>query len=133
MLLKKIGLIALALAFSSEMALANGGYNPKPNRKPKPHYKNGYVDKNYRHRSNRNYYRRGNNNYYHRGNNYYKYNYNYNNGNFYNDPYFWGGVAGGLIGGAIIQDYYQPECETIWVDVYIPGEGYRQQQTVVCD
>lgn len=126
MFLKKIGLIALAIAFSTSFAFADGGYRKKP-RTNKPNYHGGYVEKNHRPRGNRNYYRRGNNYYYYNNKNY------YNNKKFYNDPYFWGGVAGGLIGGAIIRDYYEPECQTIWVEVYVPGEGYRQRQQVVCN
>lgn len=124
---KKILIIATAVIFTSSMAFADGGYRPK-NSPKKPHYRNGYVEKNHRPRGNRNYYRRGNNYYYYNNKNY------YNNRKFYNDPYFWGGVAGGLIGGAIVRDYYyEPECETIWVDVYVPGEGYRRSQQVVCN
>lgn len=122
---KRIGLIALAVVFSANLALAESGYR-KPHRKP--HYRGGYVEKHYRPRGNHNYYHRGNNYYYYNNKNY------HNNRKFYNDPYFWGGVAGGLIGGAIIRDYYvEPECETIWVEVYVPNEGYRRVQRVVCD
>jgi hypothetical protein len=125
------------------MAEAGSGY-----KKPKRHanvernhggYKhhNRRVDRHVRRNGNIN----GNNNRWNGGHNNYYYdnrkNYNNNNGggNFYNDPYFWGGVAGGLIGGAIIRDqyYYEPECETVWFQVYVPGYGYQNQQQVVCN
>lgn len=136
---KKIGLIALALTFSASLAFAESGYR-KPHRKP--HY-NGNVGGHY-HGGNKNRYNGGHNRYYGGNNNRYYggHNNNYyfyrggNNGNkyFYNDPYFWGGVAGSLIGGAIIRDYYvEPECETVWVRIYVPGKGYRNEQRVVCD
>lgn len=149
MLIKKIGLIVLALLFSADIALAESGYKHKQHRKPQYHGK--YVEKrhyrrhdNHRrwhggnHNNNGNNNINGNHNYWHGGNkNYYNYNYRGGGGNrrFYNNPYFWGGVAGGIIGGAIVRDYnyFVPECETIWIEVYIPGEGYRQQQQVVCD
>lgn len=123
MLIKKIGLIALALLFSADIALAESGYKHKQHRKPQYHGK--YVEKRHYRRHGNNYYKKENNYYYYRG----------GNRRFYNNPYFWGGVAGGIIGGAIVRDYnyFVPECETIWIDVYIPGEGYRQQQQVVCD
>lgn len=141
MLLRKITLAVLVLVFSTELVLADNGYRRKSNRKH--NYNNSQVERHHRPRNNKNYHRRGNNyqkgnnNYYRRGNNYYNYNYNYKNKNqnFYNDPYFWGGVAGGLIGGAIIGNQYYdgPECETIWVEVFVPGEGYRNMQQVVCN
>lgn len=123
MLIKKIGLIALALLFSADIALAESGYKHKQHRKPQYHGK--YVEKRHYRRHGNNYYKKENNYYYYRG----------GNRRFYNNPYFWGGVAGGIIGGAIVRDYnyFVPECETIWIEVYIPGEGYRQQQQVVCD
>lgn len=126
MLIKKIGLIVLALLFSADIALAESGYKHKQHRKPQYH---GHVNPPKRYPPK---------NYYHGGNRYYRgdtYNYyNNRNNNWYNNPYFWGGVAGGLIGGAIIRDYqYEPECQTIWTDVYVPGEGYRNVQRVVCD
>lgn len=119
---KRIGLIALAVVFSANLALAESGYR-KPHRKP--HYKGGHVERHYHRKHGNNYYKKENNYYYYRG----------GNRRFYNNPYFWGGVAGGIIGGAIVRDYnyFVPECETIWIEVYIPGEGYRQQQQVVCD
>lgn len=77
----------------------------------------------------------------------YKHRHKHNNNNnkyFYQDPNFWGGVAGGLIGGAIIRQYeydnvqpplfyQQPaECFMAWTQVYIPGKGYVPYQTAVC-
>ena len=113
----------------------NGGYKPHVRRNGNHNRWNG--NRNRRGNGNIN----GNNNRWNGGHNNYYYdnrkNYNNNNGggNFYNDPYFWGGVAGGLIGGAIIRDqyYYEPECETVWFQVYVPGYGYQNQQQVVCN
>jgi hypothetical protein len=77
----------------------------------------------------------------------YKHRHKHNNNNneyFYQDPNFWGGVAGGLIGGAIIRQYnyneveplpyyQQPaECFMAWTQVYIPGKGFVPYQTTVC-
>lgn len=69
-----------------------------------------------------------------------------NNKYFYQDPNFWGGVAGGLIGGAIINQYdydnvpppypeyqVQPECQNVWISFYIPGYGYQRQRTLICN
>lgn len=80
-----------------------------------------------RHRSDgHNYWRGKKHNYWH-GNDH--------NNNFYNDPYFWGGIAGGLIGGAIIrrQYYNEPECRYVWTEVYVPEYGYQERQVEVCD
>jgi Ni/Co efflux regulator RcnB len=118
------------------MAEAGSGYKkPKRHGTIERHHNGGYKPhRPHRGRGDR-YVRRHGNNYYYDN----RHNYNNNNGGgryFYNDPYFWGGVAGGLIGGAIIRDQYyydEPECETIWTQVYVPGEGYRNVQRVVCD
>lgn len=78
------------------------------------------------------------NDYYHGGNNNY-YCCKNNNNNFYEDPNFWGGVAGGLIGGIIggsivnNQPYNHPYCREVPMTVYVPGYGYQLQPTVVCD
>lgn len=84
----------------------------------------------------------------------YNYNYNYkyknNNGDWYQNPYLWGSVAGAL--GQILQPAPQyvmppqygapppymggvpgPECGMIWTQVYIPGKGYVPYQTTVCN
>ena len=84
-----------------------------------------------------NYWRGGHNNYWRGGN---------NNNYFYQDPNFWGGVAGGLIGGAIINQYdngrppyvyqeyqVQPQCQNAWIQVFIPGVGYQRQRTLICN
>ena len=122
----------------SKVERNHGGYRPNKHVRPNREHRNRWNgNRNRRGNGNIN----GNNNRWNGGHNNYYYdnrrNYNNNNGggNFYNDPYFWGGVAGGLIGGAIIRDqyYYEPECETIWVEVFVPGEGYRNMQRVVCD
>lgn len=121
----------------SQVERNHGGYRRNKHVRPKNYYNRQNGNRNRRGNGNIN----GNNNRWNGGHNNYYYdnrkNYNNNNGggNFYNDPYFWGGVAGGLIGGAIIgnQYYYEPECETVWFEVYVPGYGYQNQQQVVCD
>ena len=120
----------------------------KPRKGNHNRWNNGYNGNHNRwnRRNNGNYNRwngghNGNNSNNNHHNNYYydnRHNYNNNNdgGRFYKNPYFWGGVASGLIGGAIIRDQYyydEPECETIWTQVYVSGEGYRNVQRVVCD
>lgn len=95
-----------------------------------------YAGEKHKHRRDgHNYWRGGHNNYWRGGN---------NNNYFYQDPNFWGGVAGGLIGGAIIRQYnydnvqpptiyQQPaECFMAWTQVYVPGKGYVPYQTTVC-
>lgn len=63
-----------------------------------------------------------------------------NNNNFYNDPNFWGGVAGGLIGGAIIGNQYDeqpiaPErnCFTALQPIYDPYYGNTYREIVICN
>ncbi len=122
------------------MAEAGSGYKkPKRHATVERHHNGGYKPRVRRH-GNHNRWNGGHNNNNHDNNYYYDNRHNYNNNNgggrFYNDPYFWSGVAGGLIGGAIIRDQYyydEPECETIWTQVYVSGEGYRNVQRVVCD
>lgn len=158
MLLKKLGIAIIALAVTTSMAFAA---NDHQRRKPRPHGHSGFTQKhrvvphNRHHNNNRwhggNRWRHGgnhnnngnnningNNNRWHGGNkNYYNYNYKGGgNGNryFYNNPYFWGGVAGGLIGGAVINEYYnEPECATVYRQVYDPVYGYVERAVVVCD
>lgn len=131
----------------SQVERNHGGYRRNKHIRPNREHRNRWNGNNNRWNGNGNRNRRGNgningnNNRWNGGHNNYYYdnrkNYNNNNGggNFYNDPYFWGGVAGGLIGGAIIgnQYYNGPECETIWVEVFVPGYGYQNQQQVVCN
>jgi hypothetical protein len=92
---------------------------------------------------------RHDNRYYHRrrhhgnGNNYWHgKNHNYwhgNNNNFYNDPNFWGGVAGGLIGGAIIDQYNVqpvgpgPGCFIVLQPVEGPNNGVVYREVVLCN
>ena len=83
-----------------------------------------------------------NNNYHHRrhhgdGNNYWHGNHN---NNFYNDPNFWGGVAGGLIGGAIIGNQYNdqpvgpgPGCYTVLQPVAGPNYGVVYREVILCN
>lgn len=127
---KTIGLMALVICFSSSMAFADNGYNPKPHkphhRPHKPHKPNGGT---------------------------WNYNYSYeyeNKTKFYNDPYFWGsalGVLDDIITAPRGEVYVQPgpvyaqppviypqasECFTARTQVYIPYKGYVPYQTVVC-
>jgi hypothetical protein len=92
--MKKFIISILALALIATPALAGN-----------KRYKHGH---NNNHNNGHNYWRGKNHNYWH-GNK------NNNNDNFYESPYFWGGIAGGLIGGAIINNnrrYYDaPEYE----------------------
>lgn len=85
-----------------------------------------------------NYWHGNNHNYWHGNNNHYY----YNGGTFYQDPNFWGGVVGGLLGGAIVnqyQDQYQlppppqPQCRTVMGYVWVDGAGYQPNQVVVCN
>lgn len=67
---------------------------------------------------------------------------------FYNSPYFWGGVVGGLVVGEVIADRHhehrhkrhyhhvyedEPECYMYHTRVWVPDRGYVPYQTVVCD
>lgn len=84
----------------------------------------------------------------------YNYNYKYDNGDWYENPYLWGSVAG-VVGGLLLESgpeyavppaYAQPqvyapppgaymegaECQMMWTQVYIPGKGYIPYQTTVC-
>lgn len=122
--MKKIlsALLAAAIVFApmSTAYAGNGNDNHKHWKKQgqnknyngnKRYHNNGHK-KNY-HRKNKNYYRGGNKYYYNGGNNY---------NNFYEDPYFWGGIVGGIVGGAIINnqrnDYYEPQCYIQQVQVW---------------
>ena len=79
--------------------------------------------------------RHGHNYWHGKNHNYWHGNEHHNNNNFYNNPYFWGGVAGGIIGGAIIRDQYyrQPYCHQVIEQVYDPNYGYVNRQYVVCN
>lgn len=136
-MLSKISLTAIALM----IAVSSAEANHKPGN---PNWNGGgnWDGQNFKERHER---RRDAYRYNHR----HKHN-NNNNKYFYQDPNFWGGVAGGLIGGAIIRDYnydydnvpspypypeyrVQPECEIAWIRIYIPGTGYQTQQTLICN
>jgi hypothetical protein len=121
----------------------------KPRHRPYQNHGGEYHGKRH-HGDGHNYWRGGHNNYWRGGDNNYWRGGNNNNNYFYQDPNFWGGVAGGLIGGAIIRDYnydyqnvpppypypeyqVQPECEIAWIRIYIPGTGYQTQQTLICN
>lgn len=130
-MLTKIAIAAAALIISVSAAYA--GEKHKPRYKSPPNYNGEHHGKKHR-GDGHNYWRGGHNNYWRGGNNNY----------FYQDPNFWGGVAGGLIGGAIIRQYdydnvpppaiyQQPaECFMAWTQVYVPGKGYVPYQTTVC-
>jgi hypothetical protein len=159
----KIAVAGAALLIFVSAAAAEEKH--KPRHKPDQNHSGEYHDKKYkprhrpyqnhggeyhrkRHRGDgHNYWRGGHNNYWRGGNNNYWRGGN-NNNYFYQDPNFWGGVAGGLIGGAIINQYndapapypypypeyqVQPECQLAWIRVYIPGTGYQSQQTLICN
>lgn len=100
------------------------------------HYKPGYKPGNAK--PDRHYYKK------HRRHNGGTWNYNYsyeyeNKTKFYNDPYFWGSVAG-VVGGIIAAPgpvyaepgpvYAEPICETYWVDYYDRRYGMWTQQPV---
>jgi hypothetical protein len=99
--------------------LKNNGYNLKPRPyKSDNHYRpNNNQPNNYRPYNKR------------RGGTWnYNYRYEYENKTkFYNDPYFWGTVAG-AVGGLVVGSgqvyaepgpiYAEPVCETYWVDYY---------------
>jgi hypothetical protein len=128
--MKKIllALFAAAVAFAPmSTAYAGNGNDNHKHWKKQGHNNNHNGNKKNYHGNNKhgNYhgkkkYHGGNNNYYHGGNKYYYGGNNYNN--FYEDPYFWGGVVGGLVGGAIINnqrnDYYEPQCYIQQVQVW---------------
>jgi len=130
-MLAKIAIAVAALLIS--VSAADAGEKHKPRYKSPPNYNGQHHGKKHR-GDGHNYWRGGHNNYWRGGNNNY----------FYQDPNFWGGVAGGLIGGALIREYdydnvpppavyQQPaECFMAWTQVYIPGKGYVPYQTTVC-
>ncbi len=72
----------------------------------------------------------------------YTYKYKNNNGDWYQNPYLWGSVAGAV--GQLLRPPPQygappypggvggPECGMFWTQVFIPGKGYVPYQTVVC-
>lgn len=139
-MLTKIAIAAAALLIS--VSAADAGEKHKPRYKSPPNYNGEHHRKKHR-GDGHNYWRGGHNNYWRGGHNNYWRGGN-NNNYFYQDPNFWGGVAGGLIGGAIIREYdydnvpppavyQQPaECFMAWTQVYIPGKGFVPYQTTVC-
>jgi hypothetical protein len=121
-----IALLTIGVLFTSAAEAGN-----KKHFRHRPHHNNGHNHWNGNHNGNH-----SNNN--HHNNYYYDNRRNYNNnngGNFYKDPYFWGGIAGGLIGGAILRDQYydEPMCRYVWTQVFVPGYGYQDRQVEVCD
>ena len=119
-------IIAIAVMASPAMA-----ENQKHHRRPPPPGGHGqpYHGGGEKHHGGEghNYWHGGHNNYWHGDHN--------NNNYYYQDPYFWGGVAAGVIGGAIVTDQYRDveRCREVVTQVYVAGIGYRQGTAVVCD
>lgn len=92
-----------------------------------------HDNRHYRHRRHHgdgnNYWRGKNHNYWHGNNNDY----------FYNDPNFWGGVVGGLIGGAIVNEFNDrpigpgPGCYIVLQPVEGPNYGVVYREVVLCN
>lgn len=140
----KIAIAGAALLIFVSAAVAEEKHKPRH----RPHQNHGGEYHGKKHRGDgHNYWRGGHNNYWRGGHNNYWRGGNNNNDYFYQDPNFWGGVAGGLIGGAIINQYndvppppyvyqeyqVQPQCQNAWIQIFIPGVGYQRQRTLICN
>lgn len=133
--MKKILLAFVALALVASPVMAG---NNKHIKRGQNHNWNGGGNWDGKHfKGNR---RHGNN--YNCYNCYYKKGHNNNNNNFYNDPDFWLGVGGGLLGGAIINQYQNqyelppppmPQCRQVMTYVWVDGLGYRPGNVMVCN
>lgn len=131
-----IALMAFSVFATPAFAETNQFKNWQKNRQAPPvgnefhdnnHHK--YKHKRKRHGGDYNYWHGGHNNYWHG-----------NNNNFYNDPDFWGGVAGGLIGGiiggAIVDDGPGgpgPGCFVVLQPVQGPNNGVVYREVVLCN
>lgn len=128
-----IALLALSVFSTPVFAETNQFKNWQKNRNAPPVGNEWHDNNNYKHKHKHKRRRHGDGHNYWRG----------GNNNFYNDPDFWGGVAGGLIGGviggALVDDGPVgpggpgPGCFIVLQPVQGPNNGVVYREVVLCN